>query len=137
MDRRQTLALALLLVALLLAGCGNRASGLLGTTWRLIEIDGQAPLAGTEATLHFEGQEVSGNTGCNQYFGEYTAGRSELGFGVLGQTEMACLEPEGLMAQERAYLDALSRAEQFTVADDQLRVLCKGGDVLVFALVDH
>jgi len=136
MDRRQTLALALLFVALLLVGCGNRASGLLGTTWRLIEIDGQAPLAGAEVTLQFEPDAVSGSTGCNHYYGEYKAGSNELAFGMLGQTEMACLEPEGLMAQERAYLDALSRAEQFTVADDQLRILCKGGDVLVFAPAD-
>ena len=83
MDRRQTLALALLFVALLLVGCGNRASGLLGTTWRLIEIDGQAPLAGAEVTLQFEPDAVSGSTGCNHY-GEYKAGSNELAFGMLG-----------------------------------------------------
>jgi len=134
-SRRVILLLAL--ATLFLVGCGNRASGLPGTCWRWVEIDGRAPLIDAEATLAFDAKSVTGSTGCNRYFGEYTASRGALAFGVLGQTEMACLEPKGIMAQERAYLDALARAEQFTVVDNQLTIRCEGGQVLVFSAADE
>jgi len=125
-----------LVIALLLVGCGNGARDLLDTSWRLVEIDGQAPLAGAEVTLQFEPDAVSGSTGCNHYFGEYKAGSNELTFGLLAQTEMACMEPAGIMVQERNYLDALSRSEQYSLSESQLRILCEGGEELVFAEAD-
>jgi len=141
MNTRRALT-ALLVLALAATGCGDRertadaaadgsddASALDGITWELA--DGTGPSGelavpdGVRVTLLFEGDQVSGVSACNHYFGTaeidfFGASEADVLMGGLGGTEMGC-EP-AVMALETAYLDALERVEQLTVADGALTV---------------
>ena len=94
-----------------------------GRTWRLVSIDGHPALAGVRVTAIFEGEanRVAGSAGCNQYFGSATVKGDRLEVGGLGSTRMFCTA-EGVMPQESAYLDALSKATTYRVAGAQLQL---------------
>jgi len=127
--------LTILALPVLLAGCGRPepSASLDGTQWVLTSLNGSSPLEGTEITLAFDDGEASGSAGCNSYFGPYTVdGTGGLTFQGLANTEMACLEPEGIMEQETEYLQILRAATRFSVADGQLEILADGGGVLVY-----
>lgn len=129
-----TRMLMILALPVLLAGCGEPASaGIDGTEWVLASLNGGSPLEGTEITLAFDDGEASGSAGCNTYFGPYTVdGTGGLTFQGLANTEMACLEPEGIMEQETEYLQILRAATRYSVTDGQLEILADGGGVLVY-----
>ena len=65
---------------------------LLGTTWNLAEMNNskiQHP--GPQVPhLRFEAEKVTGNDGCNNFFGGYTLEENSLKFGMLASTRMAC-----------------------------------------------
>lgn len=129
-----------MLLALLVAGCAG-ASGqdvdLDGSSWKLVEINGVPPPAESNATIRFEDGQVSGNSGCNSYGGDYTTGPdTEIEFGMLMTTMMACIEPEGLMALESAFMQALGEAVGFWMEGDVLEMNNEsGGVVLIFERV--
>jgi heat shock protein HslJ len=81
--------------------------------WQLIEgsVDGQTLTLPPDVpvTLVVEGSGVSGRSGCNQYFGEFTLVDGRVTLGGLGGTEMACEEP--IMALEAAYLGGLAKVD--------------------------
>jgi heat shock protein HslJ len=60
-------------------------------------------------TLVVEGSNVSGESACNQYFGEFTLVGGRVTLGGLGGTEMACAEP--IMALETSYLARLAQVD--------------------------
>ncbi|NIN65649.1 MAG: META domain-containing protein [Anaerolineae bacterium] len=125
----------ILALPVLLSGCGEPepSASLDGTEWVLTSLNGDSPLQGTEITLAFDDGEASGSAGCNTYFGPYTVdGAGGLTFHGLANTEMACLEPEGIMEQETEYLQTLRSATRYTVTDGQLEILADGGGVLVY-----
>lgn len=131
-----------LLVVMLMAamisctGTSPRAR-LAGTRW-MLEAYGKPGgqkqlLEGTEITANFGADgEVSGSAGCNQYFATYAIAGKELTFAQLAFTEMACLEPAGVMEQEQAFLSALQGVQQFKLADGQLQLLTADGWLLTF-----
>ena len=94
----------------------------------------QPVIAGSEITTTFDSatHEVSGSAGCNSYFGNYEVDDNHLAITGLGYTEMACLEPEGVMDQEQEYLQLLILTESYESDDDELRIDCSDGSVLVF-----
>jgi heat shock protein HslJ len=151
MKTRSLIAAALALAALLLAACSAPTpapeptpepapeaapgaapeAGLDGTSWTLTEIGGAAPVAGSPATLEFLADGgVAGTTGCNRYFGGFTADAASLSFGQMGSTKMAC-EP-ALMDQENRYLEIIGRAASYTLAADTLTITADDGTTLVF-----
>ncbi|MBT8129966.1 MAG: META domain-containing protein [Gammaproteobacteria bacterium] len=81
---------------LLVAGCTDSGQSghtpLLGTTWNLVELNNskiQHP--GPQVPhLRFETDKVTGNDGCNNFFGAYTLDGNKLKFGMLASTRMAC-----------------------------------------------
>jgi heat shock protein HslJ len=128
------------LVALCLAGCregGSDAvdvSTLAGKTWVLASLDGKPVLEGTRVLLEFSPAEggIAGSGGCNHYFGNFVLKGKDLTISALGMTEMYCMDPEGVMEQEKTYLDALSAAKTVQVVDGQLRITYGGGATLVY-----
>ena len=124
--------LALAVVALSVSFPAQAQGGsdpLAGTSWRLIELNGQ-PVVGTEPlTLSFgtDGQ-VSGYGGCNQFSGPYTQSGASLRFGPLVSTRRACLEP-ALNTQETAYFQALESTTRYSIEGGQL-LLYSGNDVV-------
>jgi len=107
-----------------------------GTSWLLTTfIEGATAtsiLAGTEITLMFEAEQVSGSAGCNNYFGPYTLEHGALRFGAVGMTKMYCAIPEGAMEQETRYADILSAVTLFEWDADQLTLQTADGRGLVF-----
>ena len=91
-------------------------------------------LTDTEITAEFVSSEgtVEGSAGCNSYSGSYEVKDSQLSIpGPIAATEMYCQEPEGVMEQERQYLELLQAAESYSVEDGELQINC-GGQVLVY-----
>jgi len=113
------------------------AGALEGVTW-ILEYYGEQGslnpvLEGTRITAIFNSAErqVNGSAGCNSYFGGYQVADNELAISQVGHTEMACLEPEGVMEQEQDYIKLLQTAESFQIQDGKLQINC-GWQVLVY-----
>ena len=82
-------------------------------------IDAQAP-----PTLAIDGpaRQISGSTGCNQFFGRCTVGKaSALSLSPSGTTMKAC--PEGVMGLETAYLAALRKVNAYRIHGATLELL--------------
>jgi len=77
-------------------------------------------------------EQAGGVSACNNYFGSYTISGSELSFGEMGQTMMAC-SPEEVMDAETKYLQALAAVETFSMSGDQLTLTGEGAE-LVFTV---
>lgn len=117
---------------LLLAACGSQGADVEETVWQLMFINGESPIVGTSITLRFQDGTVEGSSGCNIYGGDYTL-ENNGGFraGPIAVTEMACVDPEGVMDQEVNYLQILQGANTLTRDGDELTIE-GGGDALVF-----
>lgn len=114
--------LILSLCSLLLSGCwvlptpmpgldvtqNAPSDELAGTEWILTLLNGSPPIEGSFITLAFEEGRLSGSAGCNSYSGSYLLSGNRLQVDQVAVTEMACLEPEGVLEQELAYLEALT-----------------------------
>lgn len=119
------LAIGLMILAVLLAGCGAAADGpsLQDTQWVLVTLAGEPPLPGTAPSAEFSSDEVSGSAGCNTYFGAYAVDGSEITIGDVASTEMWCDAPPGVMDQEQAVLTALKSAAGYRLSGAQLDLL--------------
>jgi heat shock protein HslJ len=102
-----------------------------GTSWRLVTIGGSGLLPGTQITATFEDGQVHGQA-CNSYGGSYKVSGDKLTLSELYMTEMACMEPQGIMEQERHYLEMLGIAQTFEVSSGKLEIFSAGGEVLTF-----
>ena len=132
---------AMLLTALLLAGCaaasggGSPAVDIAGD-WELVSgTSAGEPLPrpeGSRATLTFDDAEAGGQSFCNHYFSPYTLDGDAVRFEGIGGTEMAC-EPE-IMAAETAYVAALGAVTRIARNGDEL-LLTGDGVELRFGLV--
>ena len=73
------------------------AADLDGTSWTLLEIDGEEPaLADAEVTLSFQDGQVSGSGGCNNYTGSFSLDEVNpfvMAIGPLAATQQACPDP--------------------------------------------
>lgn len=110
-------------VILVLVSCGatsNSASSgsqpsLANTKWQLADnVKGKLP------TLVLETDRVSGNAGCNNYFGALLLNANAASFSAknLGSTKMACED----MATESNFLNLLPKANKYKVNDDTLEL---------------
>jgi len=110
-----------------------------GTPWKLDGyLNGQGEwvsvLAGSEVTAQFDAGQVGGSAGCNSYFGSYEISGDSLTMGLIGSTEMYCVE-EGLMDQEGAYLAALGNAASYRISDGKLHIAdAEGSTLLTFSV---
>jgi heat shock protein HslJ len=121
---------------ILLAACGGGAQGasLTSSSWTLTSLNG-APLAEGSApiTLEFSSEtELGGQGGCNGYGGNYTAGADgSIDISQLVSTMMAC-EPQIIMENEAAYLQALESVTHYSISGDTL-TLDNGDAILIFS----
>jgi heat shock protein HslJ len=87
---------------------------------------------GVEITALFgDNGELAGSAGCNQYIGGYTVDGNTIQIGQLGSTMRFCVEPEGIMEQEQAFLAALQSAATFRIEGDQLEMRTAGDAIAV------
>ncbi len=105
---------------LILAGfllTSSFASSPLEKTWQLNQ----------SQNLTLEGGKVSGNAGCNNFFGGYTVKGLSLTFGALASTRKAC-EPN-IMQLENQFLKRLASTKRFSISPDGLRLTLIGDGV--------
>ncbi|NIV31466.1 MAG: META domain-containing protein, partial [Anaerolineae bacterium] len=96
-------------------------------------LNGEALIEGTQITLAFSAASVEGSAGCNTYGGTYTASGDSLRLSDLYWTEMGCMEPEGILEQEMAYLNVLNAVASYRVDAGQLELYDEAGTLtLVF-----
>ena len=86
-----------------------------GQSWRLVRWSPDEPVAeGLEIELQFDGESVSGGSGCNRYQGSVAAGEMPGDFSMtspLAGTRMACPPPTDVA--ESRYLAALQQVKRF------------------------
>jgi len=107
-------------------------ANLTGEIWVLTNLNGIDLIENHQPTLQFEAGQVSGNASCNHYGGGYQIKGETISFEALYSTEMACLDPEGVMEQERLYLEILSIASSFEMVDGVLTIFADSGQILVY-----
>jgi len=105
---------------------------LVDTEWLLVELHGEPPLEGSRITLDLRRESLGGLAGCNHYGGEYeVASEGALRLGETAITAMLCLEPEGVMDQERAYTEALRAVTGYRLQDERLVLVDAGGEAIL------
>ena len=123
-------------ILIFITSCGilpnKKAMDLSGTSWRLTSFGGKTPLSGKDMTANFDSKEINGSASCNHYFGSYKLKKDQITISELGWTEMACLDPEGIMKQEQIIMKMLSESDTFTIQGDRLQITTSSGDFLIF-----
>jgi heat shock protein HslJ len=141
--RTRTMIFGLAMTTVAMVGCSLAAGGsggtLEGVTWSLTSFfaDGSqnavAEDAGIDATFQATDSVVSGSAGCNRYSGPYEADGSQLTFGALATTQMAC--DESTNALERTYLASLAAARTYTATAEALTIYDADAQIiLVYAV---
>ncbi|MGE0044430.1 MAG: META domain-containing protein [Hyphomonadaceae bacterium] len=123
----------------LLASCATSPGGaardqLAGTSWTARSIQNESLAQDAGVTIQFgEQYRVSGNTGCNDYYGVYVVRDGQFVARNIGATERAC-EDAAVMAREGRLLEILNQSESMVVdANGQLVVTGEEGRQIVFA----
>jgi heat shock protein HslJ len=134
--KKTGIAVIISFFTILLSACAD--SNLAGqpslenTSWVLTAFNDKHPIEGTQPTIHFEDAQVSGKASCNSYGGSYQVTGDAISFSVLFQNEMFCIDPEGVMEQERTYMDLLGVAQRFEVFDGVLTIFVGTQKTLTF-----
>jgi heat shock protein HslJ len=94
---------------------------LLGTTWNLAELNNEKiQHPGPQLPhLRFESEKVTGNDGCNNFFGGYTLDGNSLRFGMLGSTRMACPQIKDFDMKFNKMISATTR---YRITGDKLEL---------------
>lgn len=101
-----------------------------GRTWIAEEMGGQPVPGDLEPSLVLAPDgKVTGNAGCNGYFGSVIIAGEAMSFGNLGSTRKACAEPA--MVQESKLLNALDSTRGYRLQDGELVLLDGAGSPLV------
>lgn len=106
---------------------------LIGVSWVLTGYAGAeggmvSPLSETEISINFLGDgTLTGIAGCNSYNAGYRLEGNEITVGDLTRTVIGCVDPDGIMTQERDYLDALDDAGSFATTLTGLELLDSDG----------
>jgi heat shock protein HslJ len=122
----------IILSTLLLSACGSMGKNPLnGTSWRLTSLGNMGLVPGAHITLAFKDGQVSGNSGCNSYGGEYQVKGDQIKFKQMVSTLMACADP-AMMEQESLFLQFMGDAQGFELTDRQLQIFRSDGEALIF-----
>jgi len=135
---RRTIALVVLSIAVL-AGCADSPPTeppaaatpipLDGTSWVAVSINDTNTIAAAMPTLAFDGDRVSGSTGCNSFGGTVVVeGNGSVRFVDVVVTEVGCPGPVG--AQETAFLAVLGPPARLAVAERMLFVTSPTGQLV-------
>jgi len=130
------LALGMVMSILSATGCSSGDADLEGKRWVLESYgDRGSPtiiIEDSTVSAEFTEGQINGSAGCNNYFGSYEVSGKNLTFGPVASTEMYCMDPEGIMDQEYAYLKSLGQAETYEISGGKLLITCTGDQLLTF-----
>lgn len=105
-------------------------------SWSLTWLNGQ-PVTATDSqpaptlVLSSSQRRASGNTGCNQFSGEYELDRATLRFGAMIATRRACIEP-AFNQREHLLLQALTETRTWQITADTLILMGATGQLARF-----
>ncbi len=115
--------------AIALVGCAKVVSDvrkarpltvLEGSEWGLQE---------TEQFIAFKTNgEVTGNGGCNNFFGSYNQEGDALTFGPLASTKMLC---QGKMEAETRFMNAVQKSRRFEATHLEMSIIDEKGDTVL------
>jgi heat shock protein HslJ len=113
-----------------------RPTTLAGTAWRVVSVNNQAPVIGSEPTVVFAANQLKGSAGCNSYGGQYAYDPSTgaIALRELSMTAMGCLEP-GRSEFEGLFTNALTQATSASI-DPAGRLVLTGPGGQVMLAVD-
>lgn len=105
-----------------------------GADWTLLTYtldDTVTPVPfGVEATMFMEDGDVSGNSGCNTFFGTYELDGSSISFeGDMGTTLAVCLDPARTV--EDAYMALLAVVDSWSLEETILSLADASGQVVL------
>jgi len=106
----------------------------LSGAYRISSISNKA-VSGNAPTLNFIELEktIRGNTGCNNFFGNYTIDHSALSFNDISSTEMACEQP--IMDVENAFLQALRNTGTYDIENSVLTLYSKSDRNIILVAI--
>jgi len=105
---------------------GNQLAGTEWTLSRIPEFEMENTRKVVSISFSDSSDRVSGNAGCNNFGGHYTASGSTLKLDKIIATKMACMP--GLDTENKV-MSALNSADHFSISGDKL-TLMKGTKVL-------
>jgi heat shock protein HslJ len=70
---------------------------------------------------------LTGSAGCNNYMTSYTMDGANITIQPPATTRKLCPEPEGLMAQEAAFVSMLPQTATYTISGDTLELRTADG----------
>ncbi|QBF83646.1 META domain-containing protein [Shewanella maritima] len=132
---KQFLAVSGLVVAL--TACSNQPTAVnaeqlfetLSGQWSVTDIAGEPVASYSKPRITFEQDgQLSGNNSCNRFSGRYEYQQTQLTLQSLGSTRKACVD--GLVKQERMFMDSLPKVSQYQFAKTKLYLLDAQGQVL-------
>lgn len=124
-----------LTAALLMTACSGSMSptggnhSLEGYSWKLTglsSISGELPKTAKEVTMRLDSGKVSGNGGCNRFFGSYSLNGSSVKFNGVASTKMFC---QGAMEVEDGLMQTINNTDGYYIRGKVLALL-KGADTL-------
>lgn len=128
-----SLALLGALLASFVPAAAQADTGLAGSGWKLVSINGTDVLEGSSITLEFGADgSLSGSGGCNGYGGSFTIDGDSFSVSGVMSTLMACAD-DAVTAQEAAYFAALQAATGYSVSGEELIISDAEGMQLVFS----
>ncbi|WP_440874533.1 META domain-containing protein [Thalassotalea sp. PLHSN55] len=106
---------------------------LFGKTWQLVAMNNETvsyQKQWPKPSINFDEQKntVSGNSGCNRFFGGYIIDGQTLEFAPLASTKMLC---QGHANLEMDFLKALSQVNTYKISSGQLLLLGENQQVLL------
>ena len=101
---------------------GGGLADLVGTSWRLTQLDGQPVAPNVSSTLIISADSVGGNGGCNTYGGDLALTPDGIDISQVFSTMMAC---DGL-DQEQAFFAALDATDAYALVEGDLHLLGNG-----------
>jgi len=130
----------IILPILFLASCGflnNKAApkatltDLVANNWVLSSLSGKSVLEGTTISLSVSKEgKVKGNSGVNNYFGQWQIKANEIMASKMASTKKFRSEPKGIMQQEQQFLTMLSVVTNWNIVSDELQ-LFQGNKLIV------
>lgn len=133
--------ITIVVAALLISACDGTKKTIDGAgnvhlsgAYRISGISNKA-VSENAPTLNFIELEKSirGNTGCNDFFGNYTIDHSALSFNDIGSTEMACEQP--IMDVENAFLQALRNTGTYDIENSVLTLYSKNDRSIILVAI--
>lgn len=112
-------------------GSQQASSGLIGSEWLIVDIDGQGVLDDSPASVEFlEGGKMNGNTSCNSFLGFFGGGKADgkLELDIGATKTLPCSEP--FKQQEKSFLEMLYKISSYTINGDTLYMKADDGKTM-------